>query len=117
VIENEIGGSTKSRLAIFFALQLLIALIAALPFVWRKFVYTRCAYPASSDCINNLRQIDAAKQQWALEKRKETNDIPSMMDIAQYIHGGVPKCRGGGVYTLGPVADSPRCSITGHVLP
>jgi len=95
----------------------LIALIAALPFVWRKFVYTRCAFPASSACINILRQIDGAKQQWALEKRKETNDIPSMIDIAQYIHGGIPKCPVGGVYTLGPVAESPRCSISGHSLP
>jgi hypothetical protein len=106
VIENEIGGSTKSKLAVFFALQLLISLIATLP----------CAYPASSACINILRQIDGAKQQWALEKRKETNDIPSMMDIAQYIHGD-PKCPGGGVYTLGPVAENPRCSVSGHVLP
>jgi hypothetical protein len=55
--------------------------------------------------------------QWVLEKRKGTNDIPSMTDISEYIHGGVPKCPVGGVYTLGPVAESPRCSIKGHVLP
>jgi type II secretory pathway pseudopilin PulG len=27
-------------------------------------------------CINNLRLIDAAKQQWALEQRKQSTDTP-----------------------------------------
>jgi hypothetical protein len=29
-------------------------------------------------CINNLRQLDGGKQQWALEYRKTTNDIPTL---------------------------------------
>ena len=29
-------------------------------------------------CINNLRQIDAAKQQWALEKGKQATDVPTV---------------------------------------
>ena len=32
-------------------------------------------------CINNLRQIDAVKQQWALENNKNTNDLATLDDI------------------------------------
>ena len=99
----------------YFAIILATGAIAALPFVWQQF-HLGCRLPASSNCINNPRQIDDAKQQWALEKQKETNDVPSTADIAQYVHGEVPKCAVGGIYTLGPVSESPRCSMTGHVL-
>ncbi|MDR3561459.1 MAG: hypothetical protein P4N59_08495, partial [Negativicutes bacterium] len=30
----------------------------------------------ANGCINNLRQIDAAKNQWALEKQKSATDVP-----------------------------------------
>jgi 4-amino-4-deoxy-L-arabinose transferase-like glycosyltransferase len=33
-------------------------------------------------CINTLRQIDGAKQQWALENHKTTNDVPLWPEIA-----------------------------------
>ncbi len=47
-------------------------------------------------CLNNLRQIDAAKQQWALENRKTAETIPGAQDIAAYLKDGVPKCPAGG---------------------
>ncbi|HEX9047854.1 MAG TPA: hypothetical protein VF988_12575, partial [Verrucomicrobiae bacterium] len=31
-------------------------------------------------CINNLRAIDAAKTQWALDKNKTATDVPTMQD-------------------------------------
>ena len=69
-------------------------------------------------CINNLRQIDAAKQQWALENRKTAEAIPTVQDIAPYLPGGVlPTCPSGGTYTLNAVGELPSCSIPSHVLP
>jgi chromosome segregation ATPase len=69
-------------------------------------------------CINNLRQIDGAKQQWALENRKTAEAVPSAQDIALYLKGGVvPACPAGGSYTLNSVSLSPVCSIPGHALP
>lgn len=69
-------------------------------------------------CINDLRQIDAAKQQWALEKSKTAEAIPTIQDIAPYLPGGVlPACPAGGSYTLNAVGELPACSISGHVLP
>jgi hypothetical protein len=72
-------------------------------------------------CINNLRLIDAAKQQWALENKKQSTDTPTMQDLRPYIgrgpNGEMPACPGGGVYTIGTVGEKPTCSIPGHALP
>ena len=69
-------------------------------------------------CINNLRQIDAAKQLWALENDKTAADIPTEQDLLPYFKDGVfPACPSGGTYTIGAVGNAPACSIPGHVLP
>jgi hypothetical protein len=71
-------------------------------------------------CINNLRQIDAAKQQWALENQKKSTDIPTENDLKPYImlrNGQFPRCPQGGTYSIGPVGQPPTCSVPGHVLP
>jgi hypothetical protein len=69
-------------------------------------------------CINNLRQIDGAKQQWALENRKDANAVPVVADLAPYLKGGaIPSCPSGGNYTLNNVALAPTCSVAGHALP
>jgi hypothetical protein len=71
-------------------------------------------------CINNLRQIDAAKNEWALEKSKKNGDVCTADDLKPYIrlvNGELPKCPQGGTYTIGPVGEKPTCSIPGHQLP
>jgi membrane protein involved in colicin uptake len=72
-------------------------------------------------CVNNLRLIDAAKQQWALENKKQATDTPGMDDLRPYIGRGVngelPTCPDGGTYTIGAVGEKPTCSNAAHVLP
>ncbi|HEY5298180.1 MAG TPA: hypothetical protein VIK59_09655 [Verrucomicrobiae bacterium] len=69
-------------------------------------------------CINNLRQMDAAKQQWALENNKKSTDIPTWNDLKPYLRGPVPLiCPDGGAYSLNAVGEAPTCSIPGHQLP
>jgi hypothetical protein len=72
-------------------------------------------------CINILRQIDAAKQQWALEFNKTADAIPTEQDLTPYLKldasGNFPRCPSGGAYTIGAVGVPPTCSIPGHVLP
>ncbi len=72
-------------------------------------------------CINNLRLIDAAKQQWALENKKQSTDTPTMDDLKPYFgnnqNANLPACPDGGVYTVGSVAEKPTCNIAGHALP
>ena len=71
--------------------------------------------PASNACINNLRQIDAGKQQWALEHGASSNAIPTWDEIRPYISREpseqILRCPHGGTYTIGRVAEYPRCSF------
>ena len=68
-------------------------------------------------CINNLRQIDAAKNQWALEKHKQSTDVPTEVDLLPYLSlHQWPLCPAGGTYVIGALSESPRCSVTGHTL-
>jgi hypothetical protein len=69
-------------------------------------------------CVNNLRLIDAAKQQWALQNSKNPGDVPTEADLKPFLKDGVfPVCPAGGTYTIGAVSNSPTCSISGHQLP
>ena len=69
-------------------------------------------------CINNLREIDAAKQQWALENEKTAGAIPTAQDLLPYLPDNLfPVCPAGGVYSINAAGVPPTCSIPGHVLP
>jgi competence protein ComGC len=85
--------------------------------------------PANA-CINNLRQIDAAKNEWALEHNAKSNDVVTIKDIRPYIErernnpfikldakGNLPKCPSGGVYTIGEIGEPPTCSLGTNVTP
>lgn len=68
-------------------------------------------------CINNLRQIQGAKQQWALENNKAADAVPTPPEIVGYLpNQQIPQCPGGGRYTLNAVGVAPTCSLPGHVL-
>jgi hypothetical protein len=75
---------------------------------------------ALSSCINNLRQIDAAKQEWALQVKAPSNAIPTWDNILPYLGrgtaGALPSCPQGGNYTIGNLQSAPTCSIPGHTL-
>jgi len=67
-------------------------------------------------CIANLKQIDAAKEQWAMENKKTSTDTPSFTDLVPEYMKAEPKCPAGGTYTIGKVGTNPTCSIAGHAL-
>ena len=73
-------------------------------------------------CINNLRQIDGAKEQWALANNAATGnstvDFAAIVGAAGYIKSS-PVCAAGGAYTIGAIGTNPSCSqsANGHVLP
>jgi hypothetical protein len=73
---------------------------------------------AANTCINQLRQLDGSKQQWALEHQKTAQMTPAENDLLPYLpNQALPVCPGGGKYTLGSVAAPVTCSVTNHVLP
>ena len=111
-----IGNGTQSyaHLAVLPAM-IVPGMLAAIAIP--NFVKAR-ATAQENGCINNLRQIDAAKQQWALEKSKKETDEPTADDLKTYLkHNELPHCPQGGEYTLGTVGEKPKCSIAGHELP
>jgi len=68
-------------------------------------------------CINNLRQIDSAKEQWAMANRKMDGEEADIDGISEYIKGNrLPTCPGGGTYTVGAIGEMPTCSKPGHAL-
>lgn len=68
-------------------------------------------------CINQLRSIDAAKRQWALENKKEMTDVPSEDEVVVYLKDRqFPICPAGGSYTIETVGESPTCSVPKHLL-
>jgi prepilin-type N-terminal cleavage/methylation domain-containing protein len=81
----------------------------------------------SNSCINNLRQIDSAIQQYSLEHDANSTYIPQVIDIRPYLGRGVTgtlvntaggqvsgeiNCPASGVYSL-PVSffNKPTCSL------
>ena len=74
---------------------------------------------ATRACITNLREIDGAIQQYALEANLTTNDTVTAEQILPYLRRGkdVLRCPAGGTYTFGAVTNLPTCSIPGHTCP
>ncbi len=67
-------------------------------------------------CINNLRQIDGAKEQYSLENHL-TNGTPiRASEISPYIKGGMPTCPDGGFYSIKKSGQTPTCSTAGHTI-
>ena len=72
---------------------------------------------ARKTCLSNLRFIDDAKQQWALDTGKPPRTVPKAKDLQIYFKDGVlPACPGGGTYSLNALNEVPTCSISGHAL-
>lgn len=69
-----------------------------------------------NNCINQLRQIDGAKEQWALEKKKRRETPPVVSEVNEYIKGGGPVCPAGGRYFYNLIDHPPTCSHPGHKL-
>jgi competence protein ComGC len=109
-----LGGLITGYLGI--ALIPIIGLLAAIAIP--NFVKARTTAQMHA-CINNLHQIESAKQVWALEHKKETTDTPTAQELDAYIPGRFShlKCPAGGTYTINAVGEKPTCSIPNHQLP
>jgi len=71
-------------------------------------------------CIANLKQIDGAKNTWALENKKVNTDLPTATDLygaTLYIRDE-PTCPANGAYNIQIVSTKPTCSLStvGHTL-
>jgi prepilin-type N-terminal cleavage/methylation domain-containing protein len=70
-------------------------------------------------CIENLQQIETAKQLWALEHTKAKEEVPDEEDLigAGLYLKTVPQCPASGEYDFMSVGEKATCTIEGHELP
>ena len=118
--QNSHAAFSVGEVLIILAVVVLLAAIAIPNFIKAR------SQKAANACINNLRQIDSAANQFALEQRKTSGvAIHFPDDLTPYIKlnsaGKIPGCPGGGLYSIWRVGQVPQCTqgITNsaHVLP
>ncbi|MGC3957955.1 MAG: prepilin-type N-terminal cleavage/methylation domain-containing protein [Verrucomicrobiota bacterium] len=106
------AGFTLVEIMIVVAIIGLLAAIAIPNFVRAR------QTSQTNACINNLRQIDGAKQQWALENNQPAGVTPTDANIAPFLGrdttattlaGAGVNCPIAGVYAINAVEVAPRC--------
>src|SRR3984957_11027651 len=125
---NRAGGFTLVEIMIVVAIIGLLATIAIPNFVRARLKAQQSA------CINNLRQIDGAKQTWALENKASHNTDQQLANIQPYLGRGTagtaPTCPADSAnsfatsYSLNDLQTAPTCIVlpgspgdtTGHHL-
>jgi hypothetical protein len=117
IVRRNVPMSIKARILTLSTCLFAAAFIAIIP----NFIKARSTSAANA-CVNNLRQIDAAANQFALEHNL-TNGSPINFpnDLTPYIKlnsaGKIPSCPQGGIYHISKVGETPTCSLATNGFP
>ena len=113
---NRTAAQSAFTLVEIMIVVAIIGLLAAIAIP--NFVRAR-ATAQQNACINNLRQIDAAIDEWALETGQSNgNPVGAVSTISAYLklntNGSVPGCPANGTYSVGNLGDTPqvKCSLS-----
>jgi prepilin-type N-terminal cleavage/methylation domain-containing protein len=103
-------------------IMIVVGIIALLASIAIPYFVRYRANAQAKVCVANMRQLEAAKEQWALENRKTTGATVDFTDLIggnAYIKNSVGCPASTTAYNLGAVGDRPTCptSLPEHVLP
>ena len=98
-------------------IMIVIAIIGLLCAIAIPNLLRASARSQANACINNLRQIDAAIQQFSVDAGKHQGDTISWPnDLTSYIKlnakGSIPPCPAGGTYSLNVVGTIPSVTCS-----
>ena len=101
-------GFTLVEIMIVVSIIALLAVIATPNFVRARDT------SRSSACINNLRILDSAKEQYAIQMGAVSGAAITSADISDFLkENTMPVCPAAGVYTLNNIGALPVCSLSG----
>ncbi len=68
----------------------------------------------AKSCVANLKQIDAGKEQYAMDNNRADGDPVAWNNLTPTYMKSQPGCPSGGTYTIGNVGTNPTCSTGGQ---
>jgi len=113
--QKQIGRTRRIVGRILYSFVILFLAAVALP----NFVKVNTA-PSKNFCVSNLKQVEGAIEQWALENGLKDGEMVIDAEVAEYLKGGAyPKCHATGeMVETSTVGTTPTCpsGLAGHSL-
>lgn len=99
-------------------IMIVVAIIAVIAGIAIPSFLNAGAKARKNGCIANLSQINAAKEQYAMDYSLQNGASVTDPQINGYLGSIVPACPGAGTYTYSTIGTYPSCSLSaqGHAI-